>query len=334
LATLRRKEAVPHTREVLRVWSNGQGEPQLRVAMGRGALKWSRPNADGRWVAHDNPPTVRDPDDLLGIDEENRFLFAQRQSGGRYALMRQAPGETATALTELAFRPHELLRDGASREVVGVRWGGSGTWWINPDWNVLQARLDLASPFLRNEIRQVSGSRYLVRSASAQNPGAWLLGEREAPEPSTKIFIWPELRQLQLPPMHSQAVPGAPGVHLRTLWPSQTQTVKYAPVVLCLESCALGRQDHQGLFNPLAAYLASRGAVVAQLSTDWNATLQSRGLLAANAQSGKAVQAWMQHIRSRVDLTRLVLIAPGWHANALLRSGVEPAAVVLVNPQL
>lgn len=257
--TARRSRAAAGLYGAMRYWADRDG--QVRLVLRRDGTQLQllhRADADSSWQPLQAWPSAQQPPWwVLGFGDEPQALYLRsgdrvlrldlRQPDQPPALVAQAP---------LLRQVNRLLRDGA--RVVGAS-GPAGDQVWESALQALPARW--ATALRADHLRwlQVQGDQVLIAASAGEGPWQYWLGRRDGTPPTPIASSRPALQGVGSVERQRIDLAGGGSVQLRR----QAGAAGPGPLVWCLD-CTLEAADAgDGGFNPLQAFLMSRGYVLA-----------------------------------------------------------------------
>nr|WP_314442076.1 alpha/beta fold hydrolase [uncultured Sphingomonas sp.] len=233
-----------------------------------------------------------------------RFTFGQGGTGsiitneptGRFGLYRY-DFKTAT-IGEAIFEHPEVDIDSVwgdrwSGSVEGVRYESDRTrfHWLDPELKKVQAQLDKALPDHVNEIRSRStdGTRLLIQSRSASDPGSWFILDQKTRRMSPVLTPYERIDPEGLSPTTSLSYAARDGLRIPAyLTLPRGRSNKQLPLIVMPHGGPFVRDSWE--YDVFVQFLASRGYAVFQPqfrgSTGYGKSFVERGY----GQWGRAMQ--------------------------------------------
>lgn len=314
----------------MRFWADRDG--QVRVVLRRDGAQLQllhRADADSDWQPLQAWPSTQPATWFpLGFGDEPQAFFVRSEDRVlRLDLQQPAQPPALVAQAPLLRQVQRLLRDGS--RVVGAS-GPAGELVWDPALRAQQARWAAALRADHPSLRQVQGGQVLIAASVTDGPSQYWLGHRDADALTPLASSRPALQALAATERQRVALPGGGQVLLRR----QAGAVAPGPLVWCLD-CTLEAADAgPGGFNPLQAFLMSRGYVLALPSLGPGLNPGEDGLLPWAAQvlprHRDALRALRGHAWVADQPVSLIGRDTGAYLAARLARELGPAAGALV----
>ncbi|MBB5205370.1 dienelactone hydrolase [Inhella inkyongensis] len=261
----------------MRYWADAQGQVRmlLRRDGERMQLLHRSDSANAwqplrEWPAHQQTPWF-----ALGFGEQAHEFYVRRADQVLRLDLRQAPDQAGEPVAQnpALLNVQSLLRAPDGARVLGASAPGLSYYW---DAGAAAQAKGLAERLQGQtvELQQWLGSHYLAASSREDSPTRYWLGQPEAKRFELLAEGRPGLRDLPQIERERLNPAGAGPLLLRRLKGSAP-----APLIWCMD-CTLEDSDSgDTAFNPLMAFLVSRGFAVATPQAANSGSAWARGLL-------------------------------------------------------
>lgn len=262
--------------DVQRWWFDRRGTPRLALteARGRQALHWRGP-ADATWRVLAEAPVLRLPFEALAVADDGT-LYLRHVAGPRgeavlatYDFARQAPAAPPLLQWPGYDVGHQVLRDGASGAVLGLRGEAERerSHWFSPRLQRLQQQIDAALPDGVNhfDCRRCEADDLvaLVTHFSDRDPGRLYLYQAATGEMQRLGPVMGDIDPQAMARVQRHTVRARDGLPL-PVWltvPPGAAPGRALPAVVLAHGGPWVRGGHWR-WEPMAQFLASRGWLV------------------------------------------------------------------------
>lgn len=213
-----------------------------------------------------------------GDSAVDRFFFGQGDTGwivtnertGRFALYRydfKNDAIGAAVFENPKVDIDDVIADPVTGEITGVSYEDDKfhTWWLDPERQKIQERIDHALPLANNRI--VGGSndmqKLLVWSGGAADPGRYFLYDRHASTMHAVVDPYPEIDPAKLSAVTATTYAARDGLEIPAyLTLPKGRDAKGLPLVIMPHGGPFERDDWE--YDPIVQFLANRGYAVLQ----------------------------------------------------------------------
>lgn len=203
-------------------------------------------------------------------DEDDKGTIVTNEKTGRFAAYRYdfKSGEIGEAVFEHPKVDIDwVITEDGTRKVIGVRYHDNRwkTFWLDPTYRSLQARIDRALPNAENEILgdPSADARMLIWSGGASNPGTYFLYDRVKSTMSPVLIPYERIDERNLADVQPVSYKARDGLEIRGfLTLPKGKDPKSLPLILMPHGGPFARDEW--VYDADVQFLANRGYAVFQ----------------------------------------------------------------------